>query len=49
MDRIRPMMNIDADPVAELHHAAMGNSLWAKLGVRFLKALYRALDDRFSE
>ncbi|MEL6348320.1 MAG: hypothetical protein AAFV53_34740 [Myxococcota bacterium] len=49
MDQIRPMMNIDADAVARLHHAAMGNSLWAKLGLPFLKTLYRALvvNDRF--
>ena len=49
MDRIRPMLFIDAERVAELHHAAMGNSLWAKLGTRFLKVLYTQLvqDDRF--
>ena len=45
MDRIRPMQYRDADRVAELHHAAMGNSLWAQLGVRFLASLYRALID----
>ena len=39
----------DADRVAELHHAAMGNSLWAKLGRTFLRELYRGLieDARF--
>ena len=39
----------DARRVAELHHAAMGNSLWSKLGVRFLRELYRGLveDERF--
>ncbi|MED5371486.1 MAG: hypothetical protein VX899_10760 [Myxococcota bacterium] len=49
MERIRPMMHIDAEPVARLHHAAMGNSLWAQLGVPFLEALYKALmaDRRF--
>jgi hypothetical protein len=35
----------DADRVAELHHAAMGSSMWARLGVPFLAALYRALVD----
>lgn len=45
MGRIRPMQYRDADRVAELHHAAMGNSLWALLGTRFLAALYRALVD----
>ncbi len=49
LDRIRPMMNIDAEPVARLHCAAMGNSLWAQLGEPFLTALYKALigDERF--
>lgn len=42
-DRIRPMQFWDAAAVARLHHAAMGNSLWARLGVRFLDQLYRAL------
>ena len=39
----------DVPRVAELHHAAMGNSLWAKLGQRFLCELYRGLinNDRF--
>ena len=45
MDRIRPMQYRDADRVAELHHAAMGNSLWAMLGRPFLAALYRGLVD----
>jgi len=49
MAAIRPMKAIDAARVAELHHAAMGNSTWAKLGVRFLQSLYVSLidDDRF--
>ena len=49
MGRIRPMMAVDAGPVAELHHAAMGSSLWAQLGVSFLSMLYRNLvnDHRF--
>jgi len=49
MDRIRPMMSIDIDRVAALHHAAMGESLWAKLGVPFLRTLYQGLinSDRF--
>ena len=45
MARIRPMQFRDAPRVAELHHAAMGNSLWAKLGQRFLRNLYRQLVD----
>lgn len=45
MGRIRPMQYRDADRVAELHHAAMGNSLWAMLGVNFLAALYRGMVD----
>jgi hypothetical protein len=40
---IRPMRPEDAARVAELHEAAMGNSLWARLGQRFLCALYRGL------
>jgi len=49
MECIRPMQARDAAHVAGLHHAAMGNSTWAQLGIRFLTALYRALvdDDRF--
>jgi hypothetical protein len=35
----------DALSVASLHHAAMGESLWAQLGVRFLQELYRNLID----
>lgn len=45
MGRIRPMQFRDAARVAELHHAAMGNSLWAQLGHRFLTELYKALVD----
>lgn len=45
MKRIRPMQYRDAERVAELHCAAMGNSLWAMLGESFLAALYRALVD----
>ena len=43
------MMAIDIDRVAFLHHAAMGESLWAKLGVSFLRTLYQGLinSDRF--
>lgn len=43
--RIRPMQYRDADRVAELHCASMGNSLWAMLGQPFLASLYRALVD----
>lgn len=45
LGRIRPMQYRDADRVAELHEAAMGRSLWAQLGRRFLSSLYRALVD----
>ncbi len=43
MQCIRPMRHMDAERVAELHHAAMGKSLWARLGRRFLTELYRGL------
>lgn len=33
----------DAGEVARLHHAAMGNSLWGKLGRKFLQTLYQKL------
>ena len=45
MGRIRPMQFRDAAAVAHLHHAAMGDSLWARLGEPFLGALYRGLVD----
>lgn len=45
MRRIRPLQHRDAPVVARLHHAAMGDSLWAKLGLRFLHELYEALVD----
>ncbi|MCP4803709.1 MAG: hypothetical protein GY913_06255 [Proteobacteria bacterium] len=49
MSRIRPMQYTDASVVAGMHHAAMGNSLWSKLGVAFLTEIYRGLveDERF--
>ena len=40
---IRPMAPGDEGAVAALHHAAMGQSLWAQLGLSFLARLYRAL------
>lgn len=43
MARIRPMRPIDAPAVARLHHADMGRSLWARLGLPFLEAIYSAL------
>jgi len=43
MRHIRAMRYMDAERVAELHQAAMGNSLWAKLGRPFLTELYRGL------
>ena len=45
MAALRPMQARDAPEVARLHHAAMGESLWARLGVRFLSQLYRNLID----
>ena len=49
MAAIRPMQFRDAPRVAALHHAAMGKSLWAQLGLPFLTELYQALvnDPRF--
>ncbi|NDD27039.1 MAG: hypothetical protein EB084_02085 [Proteobacteria bacterium] len=43
MSRIHRMRVPHALEVAALHHADMGNSLWARLGRRFLETLYRAL------
>lgn len=43
--RIRPIQYRDASRVAELHAAAMGTSLWARLGVAFLTELYKAMVD----
>ncbi len=43
MARIRPMTTADVAAIADLHHAAMGASLWARLGVGFLRQLYRSL------
>ena len=45
MAAIRPMQFRDARGVAELHHAAMGESLWAQLGIPFLQQLYQAMID----
>jgi hypothetical protein len=42
---IRPMRAVDTESVAQLHHAAMGSSLWATLGLGFLNAVYRVLID----
>jgi hypothetical protein len=49
MARIRPTEAIDISAIARLHEAAMGQSMWARIGPRFLRALYRALidDERF--
>ncbi len=41
--RMHPMEEAHVDDVCRLHHAAMGNSLWARLGPLFLRRLYRAL------
>lgn len=43
MAAIRPMAAADVGAVARLHQAAMGRSLWARLGLPFLTALYREL------
>jgi hypothetical protein len=45
MNSIRAMQNRDCVQVAKLHIAAMGDSLWAKLGHRFLTELYKGLVD----
>jgi len=45
MNKIRAMEHRDCPRIAELHHNAMGNSLWAQLGKRFLIELYRGLVD----
>ncbi len=49
MASIRPMRATDTDRVAQLHHDAMGSSLWATLGLRFLQTVYQILldDERF--
>jgi RimJ/RimL family protein N-acetyltransferase len=39
------MQNRDCGQVAALHARAMGDSLWARLGTRFLSELYRGLVD----
>jgi hypothetical protein len=45
LERIRPMQYRDCIPVADLHALAMGDSLWARLGTRFLTEIYRGLVD----
>ena len=41
--RIRPMEPRDLPHVCRLHAAAMGHSLWARLGQRFLRQVYAGL------
>jgi len=41
--RIRPMQRADLPGVVRLHSAAMGRSLWAQLGAKFLEGIYEAL------
>ncbi len=43
LKRIRPMCLADVHRVAHLHHQAMGKSLWAQLGQRFLREIYRGM------
>jgi hypothetical protein len=43
ISKIRPMTRRDIIRIAHLHYLAMGNSLWAKLGERFLREIYRGL------
>ena len=43
MARILRMTPSHVPHVARLHHQSMGTSLWARLGVPFLEALYRGL------
>lgn len=45
LGRIVPMLAVHAEAVADLHAADMGDSLWARLGPRFLRTLYRLLVD----
>ena len=45
MDRIRAIEHRDCDHLAQMHQNAMGNSLWGRLGRRFLRELYRGLVD----
>ncbi|MBL8619328.1 MAG: GNAT family N-acetyltransferase [Deltaproteobacteria bacterium] len=45
LGRIVPMLAVHAEAVATLHAADMGDSLWARLGPRFLRTLYRLLID----
>ena len=45
MAKIRPMQARDIPQVAALHGAAMGDSLWAQLGDKFLRTLYSAMFD----
>jgi len=45
MARIRAMQHRDCEAVARLHEAAMGDSLWSRLGLRFLVEVYRGLID----
>lgn len=43
LNRIRPLQARDVPHVARLHRAAMGDSLWARLGDGFLTRLYQGL------
>lgn len=43
LSRMHPMTDDHTEEVCRLHRAAMGNSLWARLGPRFLHRLYAAL------
>ncbi len=43
LSRIRPMARGDLGHVCRLHAAAMGNSLWAQLGLPFLRQVYAGL------
>ena len=42
-ERMHRMGPEHVDAVCRLHHAAMGRSLWARLGLPFLRAVYRGL------
>lgn len=41
--QMHTMEEVHINDVCRLHQAAMGNSLWARLGPSFLRRLYRAL------
>ena len=45
VERMHPMEQAHVEQVCRLHHAAMGRSLWAQLGMPFLRQVYGGLVD----